>query len=146
MTWWIWLVIGLGLVGVELMTPGGFYVIFFGAAALVTGLAVRFAGLGPAGQWLLFAAISVASLLLFRKPLMRRFGLAAPGPPVDSMVGELCTVVQSPGADGFGKVELRGTSWTARASAGGSFAVGQRCRVERVDGLTLWIGPQGGSS
>jgi membrane protein implicated in regulation of membrane protease activity len=61
------------------------------------------------------------------------------------MVGESCVVVQAAGPDGYGKVEMRGTSWTAR-SAGGTFAVGQRCRVERVDGLTLWIRPEGSES
>jgi membrane protein implicated in regulation of membrane protease activity len=107
-------------------------------------LATRVGGVAGAawGQLLLFSLLSVVSLLVFRKPLMRRFGLAAPGPPVDSMIGEICTVVQAPGADGFGKVELRGTSWTARAAPGASFTVGQRCRVERVDGLTLWIRPE----
>ena len=146
MIWWLWLVIGLVLVGVELVTPGGFFVIFFGVAAVVVGALV---GVGAADaawvQWLLFSVLSVASLSLFRKPLMRRFKLAEAGPPVDSLVGESCTVVQPPGADGYGKVELRGTTWTARAK-GGTFAAGQRCRVERVDGLTVWIGPEGGAS
>ncbi len=146
MIWWLWLVIGLVLVGVELVTPGGFFVIFFGVAALVVGILVR-VGVAEAAwvQWLLFSVLSVVSLAMFREPLMRRFKLAGSGPPVDSLVGETCTVVQPPGADGYGKVELRGTTWTARA-AGGAFTAGQRCRVERVDGLTVWIGPEGGAS
>jgi membrane protein implicated in regulation of membrane protease activity len=40
---------------------------------------------------------------------------------------------------GEGRVELRGTPWTARTAGGVKLAVGQRCRVERVDGLTLWL-------
>jgi membrane protein implicated in regulation of membrane protease activity len=40
-----------------------------------------------------------------------------------------------------GKVELRGSSWSAR-SARAALARGQRCRVERVDGLTLWVRPE----
>jgi len=147
MIWWLWLVLGLVLVGVELVTPGGFFVIFFGAAAIVLG---TLGGLGLAApawfQWLLFSVLSVLCLGLFRKPLMRRFGLTdADSPPVDSMVGESCIVVEPPGADGYGKVELRGTTWTAR-TAGPPPAKGQRCRVERVDGLTLWIRPEGGAS
>ena len=146
MIWWLWLVIGLVLVGVELMTPGGFFVLFFGVAALVVGVLVRVGAAEVAWvQWLLFSALSVLSLAIFRKPLMRRFRLSESAPPVDSMIGEACVVVQAPGADGYGKVELRGTSWTARAAAG-SFVAGQRCRVERVDGLTLWIRPEGGAS
>ena len=29
MTWWMWLIVGLGLFAGELVTPGGFFVIFF---------------------------------------------------------------------------------------------------------------------
>jgi membrane protein implicated in regulation of membrane protease activity len=86
--------------------------------------------------------LSITSLLLFRKPLMRRFGLSnAPTHPIDSMVGESCVVIDPPGADGHGKVELRGATWSARGATG--LARGQRCRVQRVDGLTLWIQPEG---
>lgn len=147
MTWWLWLVLGLVLVGVELVTPGGFFFLFFGAAALVLGVLGGLQLGGPAWvQWLLFSVLSVGSMLLFRKPLMRRFRLADESrPPVDSLVGEACVVAEPPGDDGYGKVELRGATWTAR-SAGGALAKGQRCRVERVEGLTLWIRAEGGPS
>ena len=118
----------------------------FGVAAVVVGaLGVVGASGGAAMQWLLFSVLSIVSLVLFRKPLMRRFKLQEPGPAVDSMIGEICTVTQPPDPDGYGRVELRGTSWAARA-AGGSFVTGQRRRLERVDGLTFWIAPEGGAS
>ncbi len=37
------------------------------------------------------------------------------------------------------KAELRGVPWSARAASGIALRKGQRCRVERVDGLTLWV-------
>ena len=30
MAWWIWAFLGLILLGVEITTPGGFYILFFG--------------------------------------------------------------------------------------------------------------------
>ena len=42
-------------------------------------------------------------------------------------------------AGGEVKAELRGVPWSARAASGASLRAGQRCRVERVDGLTLWV-------
>ncbi|MFN8177633.1 MAG: NfeD family protein [bacterium] len=146
MTWWLWIVLGLVLVGVELVTPGGFFVIFFGAAAIVLGILDRLHLAGPPSfQWLLFSVLSILSLAVFRRPLMRRFHLSDGAmPPVDSLVGEACVVTEAPGVDGFGKVELRGTTWTARSASGAGLAKGQRCRVERVDGLTLWIRAEGG--
>ena len=40
---------------------------------------------------------------------------------------------------GVGRAELRGTTWSARGTDGSALARGTRCRVERVDGLTLWL-------
>ena len=140
MPWWIWILGGLALLAVELMTPGGFFVIFFGIGALATGL---LAGLGivEAGsvEWLLFSAVSIVSLLLFRKPLLdwmkRREPVRA---PVDSLVGETAILTEDLPAGGVGKAELRGTSWNARSEDGGALQSGTRCKVRRVDGLTLW--------
>ena len=38
MTWWYWLVLGLVLVALEMASSGGFYIIFFGVAAVVVAL------------------------------------------------------------------------------------------------------------
>jgi membrane protein implicated in regulation of membrane protease activity len=39
----------------------------------------------------------------------------------------------------MGRVELRGTVWSARNTGDAAIHAGQRCSVERVDGLTLDI-------
>jgi membrane protein implicated in regulation of membrane protease activity len=38
-----------------------------------------------------------------------------------------------------GTAELRGTSWTARNIGPAPLANGQRCKVQRVDGLMLYV-------
>ena len=138
MYWWLWLVLGLVLLGLEAITPGGFYVLFFGVGALVVGAA---AGLGIGGpvwaQWLLFSVISVASLLLFRPYLLRVTRSQERPDPIDTLEGEIATPLEdiSPGA--VGKAELRGTTWTALNQDSRMLGRGERCRVARVDGLTL---------
>jgi membrane protein implicated in regulation of membrane protease activity len=138
MYWWLWLVLGLVLLGLEAITPGGFYVLFFGVGALVVGTA---AGLGIGGpvwaQWLLFSGISVASLLLFRPYLLRATRSEERPDPIDTLEGEIATPLEdiSPGA--VGKAELRGTTWTALNQDGRVLGRGERCRVARVDGLML---------
>jgi len=89
MTWWHWLVVGLILVALEMAASGGFYVIFFGVAALaIAGLhALDLAG--PLWlQLLLFSVLSVASLVLFRNPLMRMLKLDQGAADVDTLEGE----------------------------------------------------------
>src|SRR5918994_1952610 len=103
MTWWHWLVVGLILVALELAASGGFYVIFFGIAALTIG-ALRFLDIaGPLWmQILLFSLISVAALMFFRRPMLRWLQLDASAGDVDSLVGEIATALDDiePGAIG----------------------------------------------
>jgi membrane protein implicated in regulation of membrane protease activity len=127
-----------------MLTPGGFFTIFFGVSALVVGVLARFGLAGPPWmQWLLFSVLSVASLLLFRKPLLEWMQKRETRrPEVDTLVGETAILLEKLEAGGVGKAELRGTSWTARSATGSPLPVGTRCRVERVDGLTLWLKPE----
>ena len=37
MVWWHWIVVGLILIALEMAASGGFYVIFFGIAAIAIG-------------------------------------------------------------------------------------------------------------
>jgi len=48
-------------------------------------------------------------------------------------------VTEAVAPGGVGKAEMRGTPWTARTNGGAALSPGQRCRVERVEGLTLWL-------
>ena len=48
MAWWIWVLGGLVLLLAEVLTPGGFFVVFFGAGAILVG-ALKAAGLERAG-------------------------------------------------------------------------------------------------
>ena len=139
MAWWIWVLGGLVLLLGEVVTPGGFFVIFFGAGAILVGALKLVGWNGPAwAEWLVFTVLSVASLALFREPLMRRFNLKS-GKPVDQLAGERALVTEDVAPGGVGKAEMRGATWTARTSGGAALARGQRCLVERVEGLTLWL-------
>lgn len=142
LAWWMWLVVGVVLLLAEMAAPGGFYLFFFGVGAMVVGL-VAAAGLaGPLWlQLLLFAAVSVVALLLFRQRILEAFH--KPGKEVDTMVGEAGVLVADLAAGDVGKIELRGTVWSARAAPGVALEKGQRCIVERVDGLMLWVRGQG---
>jgi membrane protein implicated in regulation of membrane protease activity len=141
MTWWVWVLAGLVLLGLELATPGGFFIAFFGVGALVVGALVGAGVVEPVWlQWLLFSILSIVSLLLFRKPLLEWMKRREPSrPAVDTLVGEEAVLTEDLPVGGVGKAELRGTSWTVRSRAGSPLARGRRCRVEQVDGLTLWV-------
>jgi inner membrane protein len=140
MQWWYWLVLGLVLAALELLAPGGFYPIFFGVAAVVVGV---MAGLGVGGpvwlQWLLFSVFSVVALMVFRNPLLKRMRRTNSDAPIDSLVGEHATALDDIAPDTVGRAELRGSTWTARNGGRVPLVRGQRCIVDRLDGLTIWV-------
>jgi inner membrane protein len=141
MIWWYWMLLGLVLLAAEMMTPGGFYMLFFGLSALTVG---TLAGLGFVEvdwlQWLLFSGIAVGSLLVCRRPLLAMMRQGAVNmPDVDSMTGELAIPLESLAVGSTGRAELRGTTWTAKNVGTAPLEKGQRGKVTRVEGLTLWI-------
>jgi membrane protein implicated in regulation of membrane protease activity len=139
MAWWIWVLGGLVLLVAEVTTPGGFFAIFFAAGAILVGALKGMGWDGPSwAEWLVFTTLSVASLAFFRKPLMRRFSFSS-SKPVDQMEGERALVTEDVAPGGVGKAEMRGASWTARTAGEAALVKGCRCRVERVEGLTLWL-------
>ena len=142
MTWWLWVALGLVLGAIELATPGGFFVIFFGVAAVAVGLG-ELAGLGlPAwGQWLAFPILAVVALRIFRRPLLARLQ-PAQSVAVDSMVNEVAVPVAAIEPGQHGRAELRGTMWAARNVWTTAVSAGQRCRVVAVNGLQLDIRPE----
>ena len=141
MIWWYWMLLGLVLLGIEMVTPGCFYILFCGLAALIVG---SLAGLGFAQaewlQWLMFSGLAILSLLVFRGPLLAWLKTQEKDlPAVDSLAGESAIPLEDLAASGTGKAELRGTTWTAHNAGPSPLMKGQRCKVERVEGLTIWI-------
>lgn len=145
--WWHWLVLGLLLVVAEMAASGGFYIVFFGIGAILVGLLASFDLAGPLWmQLLLFSAISVGSLLIFRRRLLKWLQVDPQAPPVDTIVGEVGVAAEDLLPGKVGRVELRGAAWSGRNITNATLARGARCRVIRVDGLTVDVEPEGARS
>jgi membrane protein implicated in regulation of membrane protease activity len=143
MDWWMWIAGGVALMVLELATPSGFFIMFFGLGALTVGVLAKL-GLVEAWwvQWLLFTLLSIAYLIFFRGKVQQRFQ-AIPGPPVDSLVGAVAMPQEIIGPGAVGRVEVRGSAWSARNVAPAALTPGQRCTVVSVDkGLMLSVRPE----
>ncbi len=140
MAWWVWILLGFLLLALELVTAGSFFLFFFGLGALIVGALSIWGLLGPAWlQWLAFSALSLVSLLLFRQPLLRRFRGSDTKDDRDSLIGEIAFALEEIPADAVGSAELRGSTWKAKNVGPVPVGIRQRCTVERVDGLMLWV-------
>jgi membrane protein implicated in regulation of membrane protease activity len=69
--------------------------------------------------------------------------LSAPGSAeLENIVGQSAIPLDDLPAYGFGKAELRGTTWSAHNATHMKILRGQRCKVMKMNGLTLWIIPE----
>ena len=140
MPWWGWLIIGFGLMAAELLgIEAAYYLIFVGVAAILTGL-VGLVGLDLPiwGQWLLFATLGIASMVLFRGKLYDRFrgGLPAFG---NSLIGATVSLDEDLAPGRRCRVRLRGSTWTAQNTGTAVIASGQQAKVAATDGTLLKI-------
>jgi membrane protein implicated in regulation of membrane protease activity len=126
------------LLGSELLVvDAGFYLVFIGIAAALTG-AVELAGvvLEPWVQWVLFSIISLALMVLFRKKFYARLRGSGIGYETGP-AGEIVTVEQILQPGESGRLAYRGTEWTVINCSDEAFEQGQHVQISSVDGLKL---------
>ncbi len=140
MVWWIWVLAGLVLAGLEVASGGDFFLLLLGVSAVLVGLC---AGVGLAEPlWLQVALYSVfcwVTVFWLRGKLKSRFHVPKHGQEVDALVGQRAVALHPLDPGALGKVELRGASWNARNAGEIPLSIGSGCLVKRVDGLTLWV-------
>ncbi len=124
-----WFIAGLALLLLEVFAPGAF-LLWFGIAALVVGVAVWLLPMLPwQVQIIAFALLSVGALVGYRAWRKRR-----PAPQVDQpllnkrveqMIGRVFTLDQAI-ENGRGKIKVGDALWTV---VGSDLAVGSKVRV-----------------
>lgn len=139
MPWPMWILAGLALLVIEIHYTRDFTIFCFGAGALIVGLMTAFGVLDIWAQWISFAALSTA-LLFWAREWLRVKMLGRPGhAELENIVGQLAIPLDNLPPYGFGKAELRGTTWSAHNASHMNISRGQRCKVMKMNGLTLWI-------
>lgn len=140
MAWWGWIVIGTLIFCAELFAiDAQFYLIFIGAGAIIVGLTGLLGVQLPEwGQWLLFAVLSVASMVTFRRQLYNKIRGGAQAVS-NSVVGGRILLEQEllPGASC--RVDYRGAKWTALNVGDKAIPAGQNATIDAIDGLTLRV-------
>lgn len=143
MPWWLWLLSGIVLAAAETHFTRDFTLFCVGISAILVGLMTAVGLFNPLWtQWLAFALLSGATLFWARDWLREHFLRKVEERDLSNVTGEVAIPVDDFPAFGFGSAELRGTRWKAHNASGVAILRGQRCRVMKVQGLTLWIMPE----
>ena len=106
------------------------------AAALVLSL------LGAALWLQLLAFLAVSGVLLaLLRPMMRKY-VKSTKTNVDSVLGMEGLVTEDIDNVAYqGQVKLGAMTWTARSTSGASIRAGTRVRVDRVEGVKVFVSP-----
>lgn len=134
--WW-WLIAAALFAGAEIIAPG-FFLIWLGGAAFITGVATLALSLPDAAQFLLFSVAALGLVLTGRK-FFRYTDLPSADPLLNErtgrMIGQVVTVVEAID-DAGGRVKVGDSVWSAR---GTHAAVGERVRVIGANGNILTV-------
>lgn len=133
----VWLIAGLVLIGVELLT-GTFVLVMLGGGALAAAGVSAFAHTPVTINVLIFAVVSVALLVGVRPAVRRRMHVELE-PGHHDPVGASALVVRRVDRDG-GQVKIDGELWSARALEDGRvFEPGERVMVMQLSGVTAVV-------
>ena len=135
---WSWIILGLVLIGIELLAPGIFF-LWLGLAAIVTGLIDVAFDLPWQASFIVFALLAVAAVLLGRVVTRSNDHAEAPASHLNqrgqALVGRVFTL-EAPIKDGEGRSRVDDSSWRV---TGADRLKGARVRVVRVEGSTLVV-------
>ncbi len=134
---WAWFVLGLVLLALELVVPGGWF-LWLGAGGIVTGLLAFIPGITWPLQVTIFGALALVIVVGWtliartRKPRSDRPLL---NKRAETFIGHEA-VIEEPIVNGYGRLNLGDSSWRI---AGPDLAVGRRVRVVGADGALLKV-------
>ena len=134
---WLWLIGGVVLGIAEMVLPG-VYLMWIGAAAVLTGILALLLPIGFAAQFAIFSIATIAAIYLGRNMLAKN-PIISDDPKLNDrgarLVGLIVTAVE-PVDSAHGRVKVGDSVWSAR---GTDAAVGDRLRVTGTDGNVLLV-------
>jgi inner membrane protein len=134
---WAWFVLGLALLALELVVPGGWF-LWLGAAGIITGLAAFIPGVGWPFQVSIFGVLALVivvgwtAIARTRKPRSDRPLL---NHRAEAFVGHEGQI-EEPIVNGYGRLKLGDSVWRI---AGPDLAAGRKVRVVGADGNVLKV-------
>jgi membrane protein implicated in regulation of membrane protease activity len=134
---WAWWIAGLILLGLELLLPGN-VLVWFGIAAMLTGLEILIVDFGWQVSWLIFAVLS-AILVIVGRRYFARDNRPGEQPFLNDRARRLVGgtyILSRPIVDGQGQIRVDDTNWRV---TGPDLPSGTRVRVAGADGAVLAV-------
>lgn len=134
---WAWWIGGVILLALEILAPGNVFV-WFGVAAILTGVVALLADITWQLEWIIFGVLSLVLVIAGRRYFARRAETSAEpflNRRLDAMVGH-DYVLSEPIVDGVGQIRINDANWRIN---GPDLPSGSRVRVVGHDGAVLTV-------
>ncbi|KYC53607.1 MAG: hypothetical protein AMQ74_00350 [Candidatus Methanofastidiosum methylothiophilum] len=139
--WIVWLIVGLALVIVEILTVG-ILAIWFAIGAF-TAMLLAYLGFSLAMQLSAFLVVSLVALLVGTKLVTTKLKLG--GTPVSmTVIGKEGKVTKNISPHTFGEVFIKNEYWAARSVDNESIGVGAIVKVVDTQGVHVIVEKTGG--
>jgi membrane protein implicated in regulation of membrane protease activity len=137
---WVWLIATAVFAIGEMASPGSFFLAPFALGAFVASI-LAFADVSVGVEWVVFLAVSIATLAALR-PVARRLDRNAldRGVGARRLVGSRATVLEDiPGDAELGMVRVDREKWRAQSTDGARIPAGTVVRVAEVQGTRVIV-------
>ncbi|CAM2817906.1 NfeD family protein [Erysipelothrix tonsillarum] len=135
---WVWLIVCLGMLVLEVITVGNLVSLWFSFGALAA-LGTTFLTDSVAVQLAVFAIVSVAALIMIRpmtKNLLRGNVVST---NADRLIGRQFILNESINQDSWGKIKVHGEEWSATTADQSSIPAQTRVEVIAIEGVKLIV-------
>ena len=135
---WTWWILGVVLLALEVLAPGNVFV-WFGIAAILTGILAFFVDLPWQTEALIFVALALVLAIVGRRYFARE-SKKGEQPFLNERAARLVGqnfVLAEPIVDGKGRLRIDDTNWRV---TGPDLPSGTRVRVTGSDGAVLSVG------
>lgn len=134
---WFWLLLSIIFTVIEVATLG-LTTIWFALGALVMLL---LSPLPIPFLWQILVFLIISSvLLIFTRPIaVKKLKVGREKTNTDSLIGEKALVIKDISEFDKGLVKVHGMEWSAQSVDGQTVVKGERCIVERIEGVTLMV-------
>ncbi|OHD53270.1 MAG: hypothetical protein A2014_05080 [Spirochaetes bacterium GWF1_49_6] len=138
MDWYIWMIIGVALIVIEIFTPG-FFMLLPGIAGIVAGVVAIWVP-SLAIQLAVFIVLS-AGLIIFLRPLVLKMnGKNQQETNADGMIGKVVLVTEDiDNKTDKGYIKCYSDHFPARSESGTSFVKGEMVRIVRMEGIKVFV-------
>lgn len=135
----VWVFVSLGLIALELVSPGFFYFFSLACGALGAGVFAYF-GWSLATQLYGLCGVSVTALILLRQWVKRLPLDKNRETNVYGLIGKMASVTKNISPSSNGQVKIMGQTWVAQTLGQDIIEIGTSVIIKHVTGVRLIVG------